>query len=360
MKKFLLTTATFAGLTFAAITPATAQDAGLKLGVSGFMVGYAVYTDEEGANLRSFDFRKAAEIVFKGETKLENGLTVGANVTLEADRGDYNDSKVEQSYLYASNEWGRLNFGEADGAAFLLQVAAPSADSMVDSVSPEINTFITTGNALGLGYRHSFTERYANKLTYMTPVLSGFQAAVSYAPSLNDSTTDGTTATTTDNDLSQLDNAFEVSARYKGSFQPMDLTLGAGYSHASEEADAAAADSAQIWDAGAVVNVGAFNIGGAYLKDNLALSGDFDRVVWVLGADYDFGATKVGVSYQDHTRKQGAGAADWEAQRYTLGATYDFATGMSFRGSVGYLDRNNAGTPTGDATQVAVGTVLNF
>ena len=40
----------------------------------------------------------------------------------------------EESYAYFSGAWGRVNFGKEDGAAYLLQVAAPSADSNVDGL----------------------------------------------------------------------------------------------------------------------------------------------------------------------------------------------------------------------------------
>ena len=116
---------------------------------------------------------------------------------------------TKESYAYFSGAWGRVNFGKEDGAAYLLQVAAPSADASIDGlrqlVNP-VNYALTnagrnTGGALpqfthdgvrlstwldtfGLDYSNDVTGDY-NKLTYLTPVFSGFQFGVSYTPDVN-------------------------------------------------------------------------------------------------------------------------------------------------------------------------------
>lgn len=354
MKNLFLASTILAGLAFGVAAPAAAQDGGVKLGISGYMAGYAVYTDEASNNTRSFDFRKATEIALSGETTLENGLTVGAFINTLKDRADSFARPIDESYLYFSGNWGRVNFGETDGAAFLLQVAAPSADDAVDGLDPDINTFDNT-SGLTTGYAHVFDSRTTTKVVYMTPVFNGFQAAASYAASLSDADISGTAAATTDND-GGFGTAYEVAARYQGSFQPMDLTLGGGYSKAERELSGST--DQKIWNVGGVVTVGNINVGSAYKHDNTGTAND-DHTTWVVGADYQLGATKLGLSYQDYTQKV-TGTDDLNAQRYTGGAIYDFGPGMSFRGSVSYVDRDNGVNPDNDATQVAVGTVVNF
>ena len=48
--------------------------------------------------------------------------------------------EIEESYAYFSGAWGRVNFGSEDGAAFLLQVAAPSADANIDGLRQQVQS----------------------------------------------------------------------------------------------------------------------------------------------------------------------------------------------------------------------------
>lgn len=102
---------------------ARADEPALQLvGLGGYISGYAVYTDQDdaGASLREFDFRKDTELHLNGEVALDNGITAGAHLDLLADRADgesQGGGTVEESYLYLSSSWGRINLGEEDGAA---------------------------------------------------------------------------------------------------------------------------------------------------------------------------------------------------------------------------------------------------
>ena len=132
MKKLLLSSAAVAmGLAFAA--PAQAQ--GVTLDLGGHMKGYVGYVDQDtnaGTENRELDIFRETEIHFTGETTLDNGLTVGFHAEADADGAD--GFNLDESYAYFSGSWGRVNFGEEDGAAYLLQVAAPSADSNIDGL----------------------------------------------------------------------------------------------------------------------------------------------------------------------------------------------------------------------------------
>jgi len=152
MKKLLL--CGVAALAVSAAAPAHAE--GIDLGLGGYFIGYGLYTDQdETTDTRSFDFRKETEIHFNGETTLDNGLTVGGHIEMNADRSidaeanNEDDNTIEESYLYVSGGWGRVNFGNEDGAAYLLQVAAPSADDNIDGLRPDINSFDLSNMSAG-------------------------------------------------------------------------------------------------------------------------------------------------------------------------------------------------------------------
>ena len=371
MKNILMSTAALAGLALVAAAPARADEPALQLGVGGYISGYAVYTDQDentAADYRKFDFRKDTEVHLSGEVALDNGITAGAHLELLADRAD-GGGTVEESYLYLSSSWGRVNFGEEDGIAYLLQVAAPSADDKVDGIRPDIGTFedgtVVAGNNLGgtLNYAHD-DFGYANKFTYITPVFNGFQAGFSYTPSANAADQAGIAPALVANTAgTDLENAWEVAARYEGSFDAIDLALGAGYSTASQEDEVAGEDDLDTWNVGATLGWGAFGIGAAYLTTNNAAANNGDTDTWVAGVDYTVGAYKLGLSYLNQSTETGAATPDQEIDRWTAGVVYEWGPGMTFRGAVQMQNADDVGgvaTVDNEGTQVTLGTQLNF
>ena len=376
MKKVFLTTAALAAL---AAVPARADEPALQLGLGGYISGYAMYTDQDETaatdNMRQFDFRKDTEVHLNGEVALDNGITAGAHLELLMDRADA--TTTEESYMYLSSSWGRVNFGEEDGAAYLLQVAAPSADDKVDGIRPDVGTFNvanlggTVGGSATLDYAQD-DSGYANKLTYITPVFNGFQAALSFTPTADGAFGDGplgsTAGSAQDDDADEFENGWELAARYEGSFEALDIAIGAGYGKASLENETASVifdDDLQTWNAGLNLGWGAFGLGVAYLTTNNGLNDNGDRDTFVAGIDYTTGPYKLGASYLNQETEDGAlvGVEDEEVDRWTAGAIYEWGPGMTFRGSVQFQDAENvAGAATGDrdGTQVAIGTQLNF
>ncbi|MCA9327830.1 porin, partial [Candidatus Saccharibacteria bacterium] len=190
MKKLLLASVAASGLAFAA-APAHA-DIDLELG--GYFKGYGVYVSQDesaGNSVNNFDIVRDTELHVGGETTLDNGLTVGAHVEFKVD-GEDGSAGNDESYAYFSGNWGRVNFGNEDGAGYLLQVAAPSADSNLDGIRQYVQPFnygimgtpagLTTAvTAGGLDYDMDIAGK-TDKITYLSPIFSGFQVGLSYSP----------------------------------------------------------------------------------------------------------------------------------------------------------------------------------
>lgn len=479
MKKLLLGTAAVAlAATFAA-APANAQ---LKLGVAGHAKLYTSWLDQDTASddldtaigamplsttdesedERSFDILRETEIHFTGETTLDNGLTVGVHVEADVDGTGGDDFDTEEGYAYFSGAWGRVNLGMEDGAAFLLQVAAPSADANIDGLRQfidPVNTGILSapatsgassidnvslddlftggsasalngmdgagpdgnvddggtvlidvdgsdsvtagdirlGSAGGLsaGSRFDYDNAlsgFNNKITYMTPVFSGFQAGVSYTPEIGASRDfannddDGALRAAASGALlaTQYGDVWDLAARYEGTLGEVGLAVGGNWSHAELEYDdgqpvfytdvdgvggftpgdvsIATLDDREVWNVGVDFNWRAFGIGAAYTEDDNGVSGDeFETETWVVGADYTTGPFKLGASYLDHT--QNIASAEMDAERWTGGVVYTYGPGMTFRGSVSFIDHEEgvgyAGS-SADATSVVLGTQIDF
>ena len=425
MKKVLLSSAAVIGLASMS-TPAAAQ---VQLELGGFFKGYGAYVSQdetpddagtpavnESEEVNSFDFVRHTEVHFGGETTLDNGLTVGAQIETETDGSD--GFEVAESYAYFSGGWGRVNAGAEDGAQYLLQVDAPSADDNIDGLRPDINPVnydllldtdatAPTGvdavlRAINGGEVTAPVLAYAadasgvsDKLTYLTPIMNGFQAGLSYTPDQGGAA--DFEGVGTDNVLDTFGDAYEAGARYEARFNNVGLTVGAGYTHINLEQAGSTAfggagavavgdptDDRNQWNAGVDLNVGPFGIGASYKNDDngertqaaatatsAARTGD-DEETWVVGVDYTTGPFKIGASYM--TIDNTFGAEDLDTDRYVAGVTYTYGPGMSFRGSVGYVEHEGAGiggivnsTPAPDVTRndvdatfVTLGTQINF
>ncbi len=278
MKKVLLAGT---ALVAAALVASPAQ-AELKLGLGGHFKGYGVYVDEDAevADQRDFEFRKNTEVHFTGETTLDNGLTVGVHVEQEVE----NDNNNNESYAYFSGGWGRVNFGNEDGAAYLLQVAAPSADSNVDGLRSYISGFQSDvdldydlahfGNSPSDNRNGSSP---ADRITYLTPKFNGFQAGVSYAPDA-----------TLENGIANMGNAgfedaWEIAARWDGQFEGVGISIGAGYSTVDQVGGGAEPEG---WNVGINLAWNAFSFGAVYLDEEDAdyATPGLDTKTWVVGA----------------------------------------------------------------------------
>ncbi|AEP08391.1 porin [Micavibrio aeruginosavorus] len=368
MKNILMMTVAVGALAFAA-APAMAQDGGVDLSIAGHMKGYVTWNDQDEAagqpDARSVDILRETEIHFTGETTLDNGLTVGFHTELEDDLGD--GFATEESYAYFAGNWGRVNFGAEDGAGYLLQVAAPSADSNVDGIRQYISAFNTTvaGVAAGatgaLDYDMAPTAA-ADKITYISPNFNGFQAGVSYTPDVEDvaGTALGSRSlgVSTDDVNDALGQAYEAAVRYEGNFDAFRLAVGAGYAQVEVEQETAASDDVQTWNVGANVGFGAFNVGAVYFDgENTAGTKDADTDGFVVGVDYTTGPFVIGASY--YNADDIDGVANVDAERYSGGVTYNYGPGMSFRGSVHHVQYDQVGGDV-DGTSLLLGTQINF
>lgn len=351
-------------------TPATAQQIDLDIG--GFFRGYAVALDQDapaGEDPETFDFRRDSEIHIKGETTLDNGLTVG--VAAEFELGFTPGTNfTDETYLYFSGDWGRVTLGSEHGIAYTLQVVAPSADSNIDGMRPYIQAFATDlynddtmdGDfAARLTYSHVDSSD-TDRITYVTPKFNGFQAGVSYAPEPGQNApNDGFANPGLDNAPGGFEHMWETAARWDGEWRGLGLSVGAGYSHVSLEAPSASISSdRRTWNVGASVAVREISFGAAYrdIENENGAGLDVDNDVYALGLAWDRGPYHLGASYfNSSTDTETVG--DARIERVTAGGGYTIAPGMSLRGTVAHV--MTGGLFDGyEQTQVAIGTDIKF
>lgn len=374
MRKLLLGTAAVA-MGLAVSAPASAQ---VSLDLGGHFKGYVTWVDQDSAaNLeeRNLDILRETEIHFTGETTLDNGLTVGFHAEADVDDGD--NFATDESYLYMSGTWGRVNFGSEDGAAYLMQVAAPSADSNIDGIRqyvqpvnytvaapfaiPLVNDILAAAiTAEGFDYDNDLSGD-SDKITYMTPVFNGFQAGVSYTPDAGSAASRSLNGVNQDDVNDTYGEAYEGAVRYEGQFEQVGFAVGAGYTHVELEADSGGNfDDFKEWNAGLDMDWGAFGLGVVYTENNSGVDVDDKNETWVVGADYTTGPYKLGVSWYNNETDIFGAANTIETDRYSGGVVYTYGPGMTFRGSLGYIEHDIGGANDVEATYALIGTQVNF
>lgn len=364
MKKLLLSSVAVLGLT-AIATPALAS--GLSLDLGGHYKGYVAIHDQDiaagQAETRDVDWFQETELHFGGETTLDNGLTVGVHIEADTDAAD--GFAVDESYAYFAGSWGRVNAGDEDGAAYLLQVAAPSADSNIDGIRQFVNPVNFASMNIGItttldyandGQNTVGATSDVNKLTYLSPIFSGFQVGGSYTPDTGASN-NALTGVNTDEVANAYGSQYEVAARYEGTAGSVGYIVGAGYTTAELEADTGAQDDFDEWNVGVDLDLGAFGLGVVYTENNNGQDATDTNETLVIGADYTTGAFKLGASYLNN--ENNGGGNTFEADRFTGGVVYSYGPGMSFRGSLSYIDTELSNVES-DATSVLLGTQINF
>lgn len=397
MRRQVAAIAVLAGVVLA--PQAASAESPLDVDLRGYIRSYLVYADNDetgsGAasdDLRQFDFRREIEIHFKGETTLDSGLTVGLQAEMELGN-DVDDGTpatkqgpnlFDEGFLYFKGDFGKVNFGSKDGAAYLLQVAAPAADTNIDGMrvymqglNPDVwddglmnASFAPPGFALRLGYDNA-DFRGTDKVTYITPEFHGFKAGASYAPENGQNSVDDAFASMNLDDVpGRFEDIWDAAIRWDGDLGPVGVQAGVGYLHASPEIDAAAGNSGSddlaVWDAGLALDYKEFSLGGAYRESNTGVSGsDTDRKTYVVGAGWDHGPWHAGATWYKQDFDSNANSFgfvdDISLQRITVGGGYILVPGVSFRGAVsfGSVDTGIAGNDT-DFTQITFGNEIRF
>ena len=178
----------------------------------------ATYTDTDDVD--SFGIRNEGEVHFKGKTVLDNGLEVGARFELEGEH--QNGDQMDETFVYVEGSFGTMRIGNDDPASYAMATAAPYAtyvwglNTPSFSIGAEGNT-MSTFAGVGIGDSAS--------LMYFTPVMSGIQLGVSFAPEAGMERR-GQTSYEPDPDGGQ---AWAVGLRYDGTVGGMGLTLAGGY-----------------------------------------------------------------------------------------------------------------------------------
>lgn len=383
---------------------ATPAHADMHIDLSGYSLDYVTFADNDETStaapsdhLRNLEFRHDLELHFTGEKTLDNGTAVGLHAEMrygnESRDGSVNTlqalgldpNQFDEAYLYYRGGFGEFSIGSRDGAAFLLQVAAPSADPHVDGLrtwvqawNPDVWDDGLANASLGapnvtvrLDYDNADFGK-TDRIVYLTPALHGFRAGASYAPKNGAVGVDGSfLGMSPDDRTGRFEHILDLSARWDGNIGPVKLAASAIHSGAQTELDAApgapGSDNVSTWDLGLNGKWGDWSLGGAYMRSNTGTSGPRSDVeIWVAGAAWDHDKWHVGASYYTFELQANAFSAgladDIDLTRITGGVGYKLHSGMDLRASLSSLEVDNGTNSAIDPHQLqfALGTEIWF
>lgn len=385
MKKILLATSmlvgavSFAGAANAggmAAAPAAAPAAsGLSVNVGGFIDFQAGFADQDsayevGANSRDAKFQNDTEIHFSVEGLADNGLKYGAVIELNADvsaDADADGGNADKTYLFLESDAGRVEMGANSPVTTTMGVSAATIARATGGVDGDFydfinltgGNFITTQELPAAEAAEGGVREDANKISYYSPVFSGFQLGVSYTPDEGDS---GTVAGATGSLNGDAENVFDLGLSYAGDFDGFGVSAAAIGEFG--ESEAAGIEDTAAWSFGLALDYMGFSVAGSYTDwadSGLATGSTEDsQSSWTLGAAYETGPFGVSVTYLDSEGSNGV--ASQEFQNLVVGADYTLAPGLVPYVEVSFFDTddNVAGTADNDGSVILVGTELSF
>lgn len=375
MKKVLMGTTAVAALGLASNPAAAAETSGkISLSVGGYYQNFISFVDqrENGVSptndFNQVNVRQEGEIQFRGETTLDNGLTVGFRSEFEAvEQSATGNNPTDEIYVYFEGGWGRLVLGADDTAPGDMQYAAPSAG--LDVNSPNFYLFTLSGTAPNGGYLGKLTGD-SNEVKYFTPRFYGFQFGVSYVPNIDNSNGDRQSGgLVTDDDNDDFHNIIAVGVNYENTFGDVGVNISGGWERYDREEDSLNfTDDRQDWAFGASFTYAGFTLGGGYFQSN---GTNFDAAIvdsnevqnyWVVGLRYDPPSSAWAVSFEWGQGEQELGPSSSDnLNQFELGASYKASPGVTFVGAFQYFfEENDSGAVDADGWGIVAGTKLTF
>ena len=428
MKKILYGTT---ALVAAAVAAGQANAAsGLKLGITGFYRGAigATFGSDSSQTFPSIDpdrgaglngrsnvaFRQEVRVNFTGSTTLDNGITVGVLVGLNA--GGKNavtsnaPARINRAYMDISGKFGQIRFGDANSAYQSMCVGDPGNVTANFGLNSPNESFSNAGRANFEGTLSGYMptavsgagtcfglETRSTKIIYFSPTFDGFNFAVSFAPDhIRGAGGSGGIGGTLGVGGTAAGSAFHdfLSAGVNFNHDFGGVTLSAGVSGEwalagkTSNSDNATniSHKPSMYQAGVQVGFGAFAVGasGQYvvnythagyrsvrtsLKHSRSFSSD-DAYMITVGGSYTMDAVSIGLEgMYDHFTVSGDGGGDATYMGVSLNAAYALGPGISLEGQVAWTrsDTNFSSPPTTfgpmnsvNAYEIDIGTAVNF
>ena len=304
--------------------------------------GVAMYDNEARQDDDDIRISNDAQLEFTGSTVLDSGVEVAVKIVVE---GEKNKDPADASFVDVSGSFGEIRIGNESPAGKKLATTAPYATFFYGIND---NYWAQSVSSVGSSpWMTTYADASAGdsaSLLYFSPVINGFQFAVSYAPEAGASAESATAATDDGNEV------VSVGLRYDGAFGDTGVTVAVGYA----ANDGATADVTE-WAGGVVVSMMGVSLGGSMsvLDDD---AGSDDLTQFDLGIKYGEGPWSVSANVG--SQQDDDASIDNDFAR--LLANYNLGPGINVAGAIG-MDSPNAGANDGrDTTFAGIALGVSF
>ncbi len=402
MKKILLSAAALSVLTAGA---AQAEDpvpaSPVKLELGGFMTWYGSYANQKRATLvdatgagtlvpineyNAFDIMGNAEIYFSGKAELDNGMTVGVMVQLEAGTDPATSSKsIDETYLTLDTKAGRFIVGNVKSTAAQMSVLAPTVSTIGQQDSDWSRMITVPYGFSAYSSAYSLVDDISTKISYITPTFNGFTAGFSVMPG-NDSKGQD------DNNLlfpisgkaihRDFKQAFSAVGLYEGEIGGFDISSSISYSsykpnplslgsiNGTDVIIREPVKTIKEYAGGLNIGMGNWVVGGSYryvdaAKTSVAvMQDDATGYMWDAGVSYSFGPFETSLNYLHSRKNNYAFDGKDEYNLYQIAGNYKLGAGVDTFINVAYVeyesaDKNVRGK-SNEGLAVATGMNLSF
>eukprot|EP00752_Nemacystus_decipiens_P015826 g14136.t1 len=379
MKKSLLGASALVGAASFAAAPAMAEAP--EISFSGALAYEMVIHDGDidagGTGINITGNEQQSELVWEATGTADNGLEYGANAQWRWMRNsagaDRSGGDFDESWIDFSGSFGRVYLGAEDGVSDL--VAGTAGHTVqVGAWGTDGNNALRHANLAGaanatLHYyqSHAAMTADANKIGYVTPSFSGFQAGVSFVP-------DNTAQQQGPVNNGAAQNVFEFAAGYSGTFGDVSVNLDGSYGIGEDNSAIAGAteigsEDIAAYMIGGMVGFAGFNIAAAYLDNDD--SGCPDNVPncdagdgWNIGAGYSFGSVGVSAMYQEAENDPDGNGFNDESEIFHAGVNFTIAEGLSAHANYYAMSFDNeagsAAATNNDADVLILGSRITF
>lgn len=340
MRKVLLASSALVGASVLAAAPALADAT-----VNGFVQWHLSAADQDVDNPdRGYDFVMNNEAHVNASTTADNGLTFGVHIEFEADTNA--TANTDEANLFITGSFGRLEFGDQDGAGDQSMVNGSSVGFNYGGVGNLTGSIVNANSGSAKTSADWSDSSDSTKVTYYTPTFSGFRAGVSFAP---DSGSNGTNVS--DDSTGGIGDFVEGGVKYSGEFGGFGIAAGLSGGFGTQDGT----DNDFFgYGGGLMVSFAGFSAAVGYVQDDT----DNGAEPWAFDAGLGFETGPWNAHVGAIWSEDDAGPADFNQYHADVG--YSIAPGLGWYASVTTgSGTNNAGADN-DFTAFQTGLTTSF
>jgi hypothetical protein len=339
-----------------------------KLTVAGYTTAgwtYADNGDTDGRNTGGLNAIWDSEIAFKVAGQMDNGVKLKAQVDMEGGIPNETDN-VDDAWLSLSGAFGELIIGETDGAG--IKVARGAMGDWATSqhsipfqranIVPAPSGFASQGP--GFSIYDSLNDGDDPKTTYITPVMNGFQAGVSYMKDPGKGA-DSIAIQTSTNTVGE--NWYSIGMKYSGKMGKTKLEVAAAYTGLTIPS---LGDDIVSIAAGGNVESGPWKVAIGFMTSDdpgkTSARTSQDGQSWSAGIKYTAGAHKYSLAtFKGKIAGDPSQAGDDESTTYMLAHNYAVSAGVTWINALVVSDYDGEGTgATQDQKGMGVHSAVKF